>query len=295
MEDQNQNTIQQQITDQSTTTTESVGATAQVVSPAPTSAPPSAKVLTIPSNAMAKIKREEREKGRKAAMLELDAQAKRGGFGSWDEMMKAAAMAKKNGGSNRNTTQQVKAAPVAQPAPTPVPAQEARFVDRAARRAEKERERALEEVRRLNRARATEEKRRKDAEKRVEAMEAEMALRTAAIRAGVQDVDYALELLRRKINGKNVEELRGFSEDDFFVKELRSSHPYLYGVTDIPANTTAPVEATKARVTTTVQAKPTSMPAPTNGNSMMDARKLSPQEYTDLLQRHGIKNPMAGL
>lgn len=292
MEDQNQT---QQTSDQ----TPNVGATEASSSISAPQAPeaastPSAKVLTIPSNAMAKIKREERERGKKAVIAELDAQAKKAGYSTWEDMMKAATTMKK---ATPKVNVQRPAAPQAQqaqPQQTGAP-----NIERNARRAEKERERALEEVRRLNRARATEEKRRKDAERRLQAMEAEMTLRTAAVRAGVQDVDYALELLRRKINGKTADDLKTFSEDEFFVKELRSSHPYLYGVTDVPANTAASVAAKDAPKPPAPAGKPTQMPAPssngTNGGSAVDARKLSPQEYTDLLQRYGIRNPTLGV
>ena len=249
----------------------------------------SAKVLTIPSNAMAKIKREERERGRKAAITELETQAKKAGFSTWEEMMQAARSMKDTAARTAPQRQEASSTPNESASPE---------YQRAARRAEKERERALEEVKRLNKARANEEKRRKEAEQRVQAMEAEMTLRTAAVRAGVQDVDYALELLRRKINGKSADELKSFSEDDFFAKDLRSSHPYLYGVTDVPANT-APNASKDAPKPPAPVGKPTSMPAPNPGNggngSSIDARKLSPQEYTELLQRYGIKNPSLGI
>lgn len=287
MDDQNQN---QPTQDQPV----NAGATqaTSIAPPTESASASTAKILTIPSNAMAKIKREERERGKKAVLAELDAQAKKAGFTTWEDMMKAATTkptVQKT--SVRPATQPVEKAQAATPAPT--------GNDRAFRRAEKERERALEEVRRLNRARATEEKRRKDAERRVQAMEAEMTLRTAAVRAGVQDVDYALELLRRKINGKSADELKTFSEDEFFAKELRSSHPYLYGVTEIPANTSSQVAPKDAPKPPAPTGKPTQMPAPAptgnGGGSMVDARKLSSQEYSELLQRYGIRNPSLGV
>ena len=291
MDDQNKT---QQTSDQAPNAGATEASSSIIAPPATEAAPTSsAKVLTIPSNAMAKIKREERERGKKAVIAELEAQAKKAGYSTWEDMMKAATTKK----ATPNANVQRPAAPPAQQAQ---PQQTGTVnVDRAARRAEKERERALEEVRRLNRARAAEEKRRKDAERRLQAMEAEMSLRTAAVRAGVQDVDYALELLRRKINGKTADDLKTFSEDEFFAKELRSSHPYLYGVTDVPANTSASVATKDAPKPPAPVGKPTQMPAPTgngtNGGSAVDARKLSPQEYTELLTRYGIRNPSLGV
>jgi hypothetical protein len=270
----------------------------QVTSPqieaSPDTTPASnAKVLTIPSNAMARIKREEREKGKKGATIELEAQAKRLGFSSVEEMMKAAAQFKRSSKSGSPARPQATASAQRQEskpavvAPAPL---EARPLDRSLRRSERDREKALEEVRRLNRARANEEKRRKDAERRLSAMEAEMTLRTAAVRAGVQDIDYALELLKRKVGGKTAEDLKTFNEDDFFAKELRSSHPYLYGITEQPANTSAGGavrEAPKPAVRPAVQA------APSNG--AVDAKSLTPAEYQKLLSQYGIKNPTLGM
>jgi hypothetical protein len=250
-------------------------------------------VLTIPTQAMARIKREERDKGKKLAMVELEATAKKAGFASAEEMMKAASQFRRQApkGGTPQRTQPAATRTEAKPAVTPPPA-EARPVDRAARRAEREHEKTLEEVRRLNRARASEEKKRKAAERQLEAMQAEMTLRTSAVRAGVQDIDYALELLRRKIQGKTADDLKTFNEDEFFAKELRTSHPYLYGVTDIPANTSAG-GPTRETPKPGAQPKPPAPGAPANG--VADARSLTPQQYADMLAKHGIKNPTLGM
>lgn len=225
-------------------------------------------------------------------MVELEAQAKKAGFGSAEEMMKAASQFKRSGkqGSPQRTstsTSKVEVKPAAQTPPS-----DARPVDRAVRRADREREKALEEVRRLNRARASEEKRRKDAERRLSALEAEMSLRTAAVRAGVTDLDYALELLRRKISGKTADELKTFSEDDFFAKELRTSHPYLYGVTEQPANTSAGGNAPRETPKPATKLQEPATSGSTNGT---DARSLTPDQYQAMLKRYGIKNPSLGM
>jgi hypothetical protein len=248
---------------------------------------PAAKVITIPSNAMAQIKRDEREKGRKAVQLELEDRARKAGFSNLEEMEMAAKRA-------RNQQQPRQQAPV-QITPQTANASTSVPSERNLRRAEKERDRALEEVRKANRSRAAEEKRRKDAEKRVASMEAEMSLRTAAVRAGVRDVDYALELLRRKIQGKSPEELRAFNEEEFFAKELRGSAPYLYGVTDSPVNTQTAATAAPPPA----KGVPSTMPAPQPGAQQnghgdpVDARRLSGEEYSKLLSKLGVRR--AGL
>jgi hypothetical protein len=259
--------------------------------PESTPEPRQPKVLTIPSNAMAQIKREEREKGKKAALAELEARLKKHGFSSVEEMERAAVSKNRPNRSNaRPAAQPARSAP-REPEAAPAAAAPAGSPDRAMRRIEREREHALEEARRHNTARSIEEKKRKKAEKELAAIQAEMELRTAAVRAGVTDVDYALELLRRSVRGKTAEELKSFDESAFFGKTLRASHPYLYGVVDQPANTVAP-EATK-RPQPGQQAAPAKQELQQGGP--VDARRLTANEYSDLLKRTGIKDPRAGL
>lgn len=233
--------------------------------PAPT-APREGEVLTIPRRAMAKLKKEERERGRKALADELQARAVAAGFESWEDMVAAGEAAKKQG---KPVTKQNKQKPGKQP------------------QAQAREDLTLEELRRLNKANALEAKRRKAAEQKVQAMEAEMALRASAIRNGVQDVDYALELLRRKIRGKSAAELAEFNEDQFFGADLKKSHPYLYTTTDAPAHT--------APTSTEPAPKPAPTTPPTPASGAIDARKLTPEEYNALLKKHGIKNPTLGL
>lgn len=232
--------------------------------PAPSDPEPAktGAVITIPRSAMAALKREERERGRKAALEEMAANAKKLGYASVEDMMAAAKIAKKM--RPRARTTEVK--PVEQP---PAPAG------------------SHEELRRLNRARAREEKLRKAAEARSQALEVEMELRTVAVRAGVKDVDYAIELLRRETRKMSPEQLQAFNEVTYFEKDLKKSHPYLYGTTDTPAHTApgadpdAPPPAPKA---------PTPPPGP-----QLDARKMSREEYQKALRDLKIKDPSLGV
>lgn len=281
---------QPQITDQTSSTNQSPDTQPSAVheSQVPASSSKGSKVITLPSSAMAQIKREEREKGRKAVVDEMTARAKRAGFASIEEMEKFVVAAKR----------QNKSQPAAQPtkgsaAPTaPTQAASGQTDDRSLRRLQKQHERVLEETRRINRARALEEKKRKAAERRASALEAEMELRTAAIRAGVRDVDYALEMLRRETAGKSAEDLKTFDEGEYFQKKLRQSHPYLYGIDEQPAHTSSAQSGAVRPAPNAPVGVPTSMPA---SNGAMDARKLTPDQWNETLRKLGIRHPASGL
>lgn len=250
--------------------------------PAPLAPPPAqaggeGKTVVIPTKAMAKIKSEERDKGRKAAQVQLEERARKAGFASAQEMEEFAMKARRQ----QSQPQAPRAA-----APAATTSTQAAPIDRNLRRAERDRDRALEEVKKANRLRATEEKKRKEMERQLSSMQAEMELRTAAIKAGVQDVDYAISLLKRKVSGKTKEQIGVFDETAFFEKELRASHPYLYSVVDRPVSTAAAPAPTAPKGTAT------SMPAqqPTaSPQGPVDARKMTPEQYNSLLKNLGVR------
>lgn len=256
------------------------------VKPPVAAAKPTSKVVAMPTGALAEIKQKARARGRALALVELNERARKAGFASLEDMEKAALRTKQRPTGARTTTREEETVPAK---PDAESAKHPRYL----KKLEKERDQLLARSREQNRARAAEERRRKDAEKRIAALEAEKALERAALRAGVTDVDYALELLRRKLNGKTAAELSSFDENTFFSGELRESHPYLYGVEERPASTGAP-EGTKG--TPAPKAPQTAAPRESNGDSSaLDARKLSNEEYTKLLQKRGLVDPRQGL
>ena len=192
------------------------------------------------------------------------------------------------------STQQRQATP--QQGQTPAQPESPRTISRLTA----ENQRLLDERRRLNRTRAQEEKRRKAVERERDGLRAEYDLRLAAVTAGVKDVDYAVHLLRQRLKGKTKEELEKFDEGAFFSTELRKSHPYLYDAKDVPADTGAnPAElagkggdgappppkagAGAGEAPPNQQAKPKS------------AQDMSDKEYKELLKKHGLSNPAAGM
>jgi hypothetical protein len=243
------------------------------VTPAPPAAP-QARVLSIPTSAMSKIKATERERGRKEAQDAQNAQARDLGFVDFEDM--------------KTHAQRARAAqpPVQRPNEvTPPPAPPARTAPTASPEHEQTLARLLDERKVVNKNLAREEKKRQQLERQLEAQEAESALRIAAIRAGVEDVDYALELCRRDMEDKTEAELVEFDENSFFAIGLRETHPYLYGVVDVPA-TTGNAGANAAPPPGTTQVQPEQP-----GNGAIDAKKMTREEYNDLLRKKGLLDP----
>ena len=116
-------------------------------------------------------------------------------------------------------------------------------------------------------------------------------MRFAAQGAGVQDVDYAVTLLRRDLKKKSPEELTESKAETYFGTDLRKSHPLLYVVETRPADT-SPAAATGTNGTNGA-APTTRQPAP--GDTQANARDMSQDAYQALLKKHGLTNPSFGM
>lgn len=240
------------------------------------------KVLTIPTNAMKQIKQEERDRGRAETLAELDAQAVSYGFANHAEMVAFAQSKKSDPEQPATTTDQ----PAADPAD---PAQMSEKETQALIALRQEKDKLLEEKRKLNRARAREEKRNRQLSRDLQNMEATMELKLAAKDAGVEDVDYAVEVFRRAIKGMSDDELKTVDESKFFRESLRQSHPHLFKAEERPVNTGTPNTST---------AKPGAATADRSSNNeesgSVDARKLPADEFQKLLRKRGLSNPSTG-
>lgn len=235
---------------------------------APQTAQPAS--VSIPQSAFAKLKEEQRRRGQREAREELEAKFKAHGFGSLDEALAALT---------RNGQTAAKATPERAQPEQRQPVREATTDDRQLRKMQQERERLAKEY-------AKEQTQRRKLQRQLEAKEAEMTLREAAVSHGVRDVDYALRLLQRELDGKSEADLQGFNEAEFFGKKLRSSHPYLFGEMVIPATTGTGVSAAPAPTAGAVQAA-------TGSAGKFDARKATPAEMQAELRRRGLSS--AGL
>ena len=255
----------------------------EAVSSAPQEAPPiqqptapaasTGNAVSIPQSAFAKLKEEQRKRGQREAFEQLEAKFKAHGFGSLDEALAAVAAAR----------QPAKAAPQQRTQPAPLQAsqyqtqRDAPVDSRQLKKLQQERERLAKQF-------AAEQAQRRKLQRALEAKEAEMSLREAAVAHGVRDVDYALRLLQRELDGKTEEQLTSFNEADFFGKKLRSSHPYLFGETVVPATTGTGANGPTAPRAEMVQAQQ-------GMAGQFDARKATSEEFQAELRRMGL-SPM---
>jgi len=242
--------------------------------PAPVAAR-SGKTQTMPTEVIGRMKREARERGKREAMNLLEEQAKAAGFSSLAEAFKTMADARK-----------APAAVVETQTATPA----SKIADQRMQRELDRREKTIQETQRKLRL---EEKRRKEVQRFADQREVEQSIREQAILAGVQDVDFAVELARREarqivnsVPPEKVEEaLRAFDERKFFA-DLKGKRPYLFGEKIVPASTGAETDASTA-----------APPAPTPGkvtdaaakSDQVDARKLTRDEFQARLQALGLQ------
>jgi hypothetical protein len=255
----------------------------QLAPEAPAAPPPpvveSRNVLQIPSDAMKRIKAEERKKGERAARQALDAEARELGYRDHASLVEAARRAKQPKPAPAQPRAEQPAANAGEGGGSP------RHSDKHVTRLEKDLARLQEEKRRLNQARNREEKARRATQRQLDAAEAEGELRLAAYKCGIQDVDYAIHLLKQKVRGKSVEELSTFDESKFFGEELRRSHPLLFQAVERPADT-APADG---------EAPPAKPPANGGSGQESSVMKMSKEQYLAHIGKLGLVDPSAGL
>jgi hypothetical protein len=263
---------------------------AEVLSSAPASASPEPsaspqppesggeeeKTITIPTSQMAKIKLKERDRGRAEGRKEVEAETE----------ARFAHVARVLGFPSVKALEEA--------SPEQWEALEHDMSDEYTNRIDRleaERNKLIEDKRRLNRARAQEERKRKEVQRQLDAKDAETSLRVAAMQAGVVDIDYALHLLRKDMSGKSQDELAKFDEHRYFGETLKARAPHLYKPVQEPANTApnagpAPRPATSPRVTPAAEE---TAPKPN------DAKQMSPAEYREHLKKRGLTDPSMGM
>jgi hypothetical protein len=263
--------------------------TTQVTAPqATTPEAQQGKTVVLPSSALGRIKKEERERGMRDAQLGL---AKEAGFASVEEFQ---AFLKGRGQQATQPGGQSQSRPQQQPKPgnngqqgkqQPRPQQTTdELTGRAKASWERERDKLRQEIDGLKKQSAHNDKRFRQTRKELEDRETEMHLRDQATQAGVRNVDYAVHLLRQHVGNKSEEELKGFDEGKFF-DGLRGQHPYLFGET-----VRHPTTGTSGNGAAPPSPKPGDASAAAAKNGQVDAKKLSRAEYTELLRRRGL-NP----
>jgi hypothetical protein len=261
------------------------------VAPAPAApAAPAAvsaeKTMMIPTSAMKRVKEEEYSKGRQAA---LDQLAKDAGYESNADLVSALARLKQAPPAAAPRPQAPQAAPAQDEVTDEVAqAQASAVASRSQNRQEaalqRNLEKALNERNKYANSASDYRKQLDAAHAEVDAIRAEMHLRTIAAGVGVQDVDYSIMLLTREVEKLTPEQAAQFDERAFF-EGLRKTKPLLFGEQVVPATTgvgggSPPKPPAPGQVT-----------AAAASNGRVDAKKMNPQEYQALLRSRGI---MAG-
>jgi hypothetical protein len=257
-----------------------------ILAQASTEEPPESqeeKVQQVKHSDFKRIKEEARTKGRQAAFSELDQAAQAAGFTSYADALKALAELKKSPPPAKPAMIQP------QPQGTQTMSIKPKTDTKAADQQRIEALKAAEERTTMRKQWRAEERRRRELQEQLDAKEAEMSLREELYRAGVHDVDYALRLLTRQLEGKNEEEIGAFDRNAFYTG-LRKEKPYLFGETVAPATTG----------TNGVKPDGSSPVAPAPGGAAIDqaqqnqfnARTAKPQEISDRLRALGL-NPHA--
>lgn len=231
------------------------------------------------------------DRGKRAAISEMESQAQASGFSSMQDMFATIAALKAGNKANSSAARQMpkddsQDAPESRTnsstrtaQPTPSNKEQARW----AREAERARKSAETE----RRGRISAERGRKAAEQSRQAIQAEMAIREAAILAGAKDVDYAVTLLRRNIEDKTEEELSSFDEAKFF-EEMREKQPYLFGEVVRPVTTgTGGKEPPAPRPGVVNQA--------TAQSGQIDAAKMNDKDFREHLRKRGLNVDIAGV
>lgn len=269
------------------------------VEPESDSSPEEPKQISMPTATVARLKREAGQKANAKLLKQL-------GFKSVEDL-NAALTAKRKGKPKAPRSRGARPAPhrPAKPVSLPEDTSTMNIEPEAALTAEsprqinritKERDRLIDEKRRLNRARAHEEKRRKLVERERDSLSAEHKLRIAAVQAGVKDVDYAITLLRRQLEGKSEEEYELFDENAFFAKELRKSHPYLYQTHEAPADTGAETREGNRDQSAAAPTPASKINNPDAGTHQpIDPTKMTTEQYQNTLKRLGLTDPGAGM
>ena len=278
---QDENTVMEETAAAPVEATAATAPTAEATATAPAaeSALPTiagGKNVILPQHAIGKLKEEQRQRGKREAMTELEAKFKAAGFGSIDDAIAAMAAA-------RNAPAKATPAPTKAKEPEITADEEVQTTAQPQSNGDyaKQMQRLQREREKLAKQFAAEQAQRRKLQRTLEAKEAEFALRETAVGKGVRDVDYALRLIQRELEGKDEKALATFDESKFF-DGLRQSHPYLFGEMVVPATTGTGVGAApSAPKAGTVQAAQTAA-------NKTDARTMSQDEFQKLMRSRGF-------
>jgi len=254
--------------------------------PAQATPAPARSTITVPTAAMSRIKREERNKGQEQLAKEL-------GFESVEAMKRVLAAKEK--------AKKPAAAPAAAPRSPGAPARPTRPAatapepdgDETAATAQPTGDDPDRQARinRIVRDRARLKRENEELKERLDTVQAEGELKLIALRIGITDVDYALALLKRHFSTLDEAAAAQFDESAYF-EGLRKTHPVIFATTEI----TRPAQSTTGGATPAQNPAGARPPAPPSNRqpsdaAPVDARKMTKQELDEHLRKRGLQNP----
>lgn len=236
-------------------------------------------IVTMPSKALAALKREERQRGQAQLARDL-------GFESIEAMREATAAARSGAAPQQNSA-------------APKTGSDAPSNEPDLSRSERQQLKALQEQNaRLKRENVRLTKLVTEARRERDEVKAESELRSSAIGAGVRDVDYALHLFKRHISGLTEEQLEALDEGAFFAG-LKSKYGYIFsgnesGQTDKPLAHTTPTSQPKQPQQPQREEAPRANANSGGASKPFDARSATPQELAAHYARLGLQAPGTG-
>lgn len=239
------------------------------------------KDVTLPTDAIKKIKEDARDKGRREALTELDAAAVAAGFANHAEAVKYLGDLKKAPAPAATTT------PPKPPENTTM-AKQPKQPDPKADKAAKDAAKHAEERQRLHKDWKASKRKERELKRQLDAQVAEKDLAIEMMRYGVQDIDYGMRLLTRELAGKSEEEISKFDRKAYFEK-LRGEKPYLFNEKVVPATTgTNGTKPDGSSPATPGAAAPVIAAA---AATQVDATKMTKAEYDAHLKKLGLTVP----
>lgn len=232
--------------------------------------------LGVTSGELKKRLDDQRQRTERATMKRLDDEAKKHGFSNHAEMLawvaenkRAAVKPKSNGQPNGRGKERE------------------RDERRASSELEKEHAALTRRLDSERKARLGEERKRKQLQHQLEEREVDAALRQAAWTSGItrdDDVDFAVHKIRRELAAMTDDQLQAFDEKAWFTK-LKEQRPYLAGEVVQPVTSGTGAGG----------APPAPKPAAAQGQAgqdlQVDAKKMKPTEFADLLRKRGLSAP----
>lgn len=238
----------------------------------PGPAPKPTRTIELDPRSLAATKREARHEGRRLEAERLDKLARERGYASHEELL-AAVPSKAGAAAPEGATTEDRAN---------MP------VTRRLKMAEQENGQLQKKLMRATQA--------------LKDLQTDMAMREHAYEADVSDVDYAVQLLKRKIGTMAPAELKVFNPKDYFTG-LRGSHEFIFRkrAAEKAAEKAAEVEepivdkpvttSPTARMPADQPTPPRAVEKPAAGDETVDVMKMSNAEYNAYLKRKGVRDP----